>query len=544
MRQRHSWVLAAILVGASVGCYGFSSEEGTPAVRPIVEAEPAMFPRLSHTQWENTVRDLLRLPALPGYAATFTSDPPGATFDTNVSKMSVTPGLFVDYQRAADELALKVVSDPAALARILPPNLPTDPTQKARAFITAFGKRAFRRPLQTAEIDAYATLFTQGTTLTQTKDPFAAGVQLTITAMLQSPHFIYHEEIGGTTAVDGRIPLTEYETATKLSYALWNTMPDDELFTAAEDGSLKSSSGIAARAKKMVDDPRAASALMSFHSTIFKLSLYPDVSKNTSDFPKWNAQVATSMKKEAELFLQDVVVTRSQSLRELLTAPYSFVNADLAWIYGLSGNFGANFVRTDLDPKQRAGILTQVGFLAKNGGQREPDTIHRGVFINLHLLCANLPPPPGMIPPLPPADGRTNRERVNSHTGPGTCGAGCHGGMINPIGYAYEHYDAIGRYQTMDNGQPIDSSAEYKFSDGTIGYADAVELANVLATRPQTHQCYASSWLEYVYGRTPTSADDALVADVAQGSLGGSSVKELIVKLVTSPRFLSRLEVR
>ena len=172
------------------------------------------------------------------------------------------------------------------------------------------------------------------------------------------------------------------------------------------------------------------------------------------------------MATETMMFIEEVVFKQNGDLATLLTAPYTFVNAALAPFYGVAGQFGDEFVKVDLDPSQRAGVLTQIGFLASNAGAFENDPIHRGVFMNLQLLCTGLPPPPNMVPPLPPpVDGESLRERITRHTGKGTCGEGCHGTLINPLGFAFENYDPLGRWQTMDAGKPVNAADEFYFTD-------------------------------------------------------------------------------
>ena len=186
----------------------------------------------------------------------------------------------------------------------------------------------------------------------------------------------------------------------------------------------------------------------------------------------------------------------------------SFVNASLAPIYGLPGQFTNDFTKVDLDPKQRAGILTQPGFLALHAHEREIDSIHRGVFVIQRILCVQLSPPANLtITPVPPPDmTTTNRERVWAHTGPGTPGAACHGTMIDPAGFAFENFDAIGAYRTTDNGQPIDASGTYPFLENGVStpksYTGAVEFGGVLAQSSEVHTCYSQDWMSYLFGRT------------------------------------------
>jgi hypothetical protein len=204
-------------------------------------------------------------------------------------------------------------------------------------------------------------------------------------------------------------------------------------------------------------------------------------------------------------------------------------------LYGLSGNFGSELVRADLDASQRAGLLTQPGFLIYRSGDTAP--ILRGVYINLKFLCADLPPPPVFTPPT--LKGDTRRERIESITGKGTCGEGCHATMINPAGYPLEYFDNAGRYRTQDNGHPVDGHASYTFSDGTTAaYATPIEWARVLASSAQAHACYVRHWLEFGFGRAYAEGDRPLIERVAAASRDAHMpVKQVLLQLVQSPTF-------
>ncbi len=496
------------------------------------------FPRLSHSQWENTVQDLFHLDARSGLAASFSPDPT-SRFDTNTDLRKVGPNQWTDYQTAAETLASRIVDDPGQLARITPSNMPTDPTERARAFVAELGPRAFRRPLTTGEIDSYVALFQEGATLIG-GDAFTAGVELTLRAMLQSPHFLYRVE-ASTTMQNGRVLLNGYEMATRLSYALWNTMPSDALLTAAGNGELDSPAGVERWARMLLEDPRAEQTIVSFHDQLFRIAGYGQAEKDPTRFPTFTSDLESVLQQEALLYIGEVVVTRGGGIRELLTTPITFVNDQTASFYGLNGSYGSTLQQVELDATQRAGILTQIGFLAKNGGLIQSDPIHRGVFINIDLLCAHLSPPQFTLPPLPAQmPGQTNRQRVDSHTG--TCGRGCHDVYINPIGFAFEHYDAIGQWRDNDNDSPVDSAATYRMDGETLTYANAVDLSQQLAETPRLHACYASTWLEFMLGRRPVTAEQAILQGIADASLAGDTAKELLAKITALESFRTRVQ--
>jgi hypothetical protein len=501
-------------------------------------APPSMadrFPRLTHAQWEATVQDLFQMSALPGLSSSFTPDPQLGRFDNNIARLTTTSGLWHDYQLAAEAIAGRVVTDPELYAQLVP-----DPaTADARAFVTSFGLRAFRRPLSDAEVDRYYELFNAAAAAYPTLDPFTAGVRQTIAGMLQSPFFLYRTELS-TTQVGIGIPLNSYEVASRLSYLFWNSMPDAELFEAARNGTLLDSEGVRAQASRLFDSPRAMAQFRNFHFQAFKVQQYADLDKSTTLFPNWRREIGGMMQEEALLFL-DNLVANDGGVTDLLTSTKAYVNADLAKIYGLPGTFGTEYQEVELDPATRAGLLTRAGFLAKNATLTESDPIHRGVSINIDIICRAITAPPN-IPDELVRTGNTTREKVNSITGEGTCGEGCHHTIINPIGFAFENFDALGQYRTTDNGYPVDSAATYTFADGReISYKNAVELSKQLAELPEVHACYTQQLLEFMLGRTLQQIDKVVVRDLATQSLRDRlSIKDLVLTVVTSNTFRVR----
>jgi Protein of unknown function (DUF1592)/Protein of unknown function (DUF1588)/Protein of unknown function (DUF1595)/Protein of unknown function (DUF1587)/Protein of unknown function (DUF1585) len=491
------------------------------------------LPRLTHDQWENTVQDLLRLPAPTGLSKTLTRDPQQTIFPD--LHALVTPPLWQDYQRVSEAVAKQVTSDPTALARVLPKNLPADAPSRARAFVTDFGRRAFRRPLTSDEIASYADGFARGTELTGTADPIAAGVQITIQSMLQSAAFLYRSELG--TAKGATSHLSSYEVASMLSYSIWNTMPDDALMTLADQNALLDPGALATQAGAMLDDARGQKTLVGFHKTLFHADEYANIVKGTTSHPEFTADVPGLLVQEAELFFADVM-KNGGTARDLLTAPYTFANDKTGTFYGLT-LAGSDMRRVDLDPAERAGFLTHAGFLARYGHDVEPDSIHRGVLINVGLMCTTLTAPQNVNvqPPGDAGPGQTNRDLITKITAP--CGGSCHADKINPMGFAFEHYDGVGRWRTQDNGAPVDSTGSYAFEGGAKSYAGAVELSKAIAESAEFHRCYGRRWVEFTLGKTPADGDP-LLDDLTRASLAGASVKALAVKLLSNPSLLER----
>ncbi|AGC43476.1 hypothetical protein MYSTI_02149 [Myxococcus stipitatus DSM 14675] len=499
--------------------------------------------RLTHVQWANSVQELLRLEAPPtALAGTFRADPAqsGFLFDNHARALAVDEALWGAYQRAAAELAGQVTTDATRLSRLLPSSSATGEA-RARAFVESFGLRAHRRPLTPEEVESYLGLYRKGPQAYADMPAFEGGIRLLIEAFLQSPHFLYRVE-RSTKAVKDRVPLDDFEVASRLSYGLWSAMPDEALFAAAREGTLHSREGVATQARRMLQDARSSKVVEAFHRTLFDVPRYAAIRPSLTRYPQVSERLGEYAARETTLFVQDVVFSRKGGYRDLLTSPASFVNDELARVYGLSGTFTADFVPVTLNARERKGVLTQVGFLASHATSVDPDPIHRGVFVSERIICRKIGAPPANIPPLPAPQGRTNREVVASHTEvPGSACANCHSNLINPLGFPFENFDAIGGYRTTDNGHPVDASASPTINGATVRVRDALDLADALAADEAVHACYAQHWVEYLHGRPLAHEDGPLVERLGKLSKEGSlSIVDLVVEVVTSEGFVNR----
>lgn len=514
------------------GAGGAPADDAETAALERVPATSA-YPRLSHRQWALAAQDLLRLDNPPD-VSNFGKDAPAATgFDNTGGQLEVSQALWQDYQSASEMLAASVSADMDKLSRLLPSSLPSDPAARARAVVMSLGQRAFRRPLSSEERDMFVTLFDQAPALYPGRDTLSAGVELTLQALMQSPSFVYRPENQNPPDADGVVALSDHEIAARLSFMLWDAPPDQALVDAAGAGQLHTAEQIGAQAERMLADPRSADKIVEFHRQLLELRHYDTL--RPAGLPDGIGQ---TLRQETEHFVRATLVDAAGSFADLLTASYSFVNADTADLYGLSGSYGSGLERAQLDPAERAGLLTHPGFLIARSGDTAP--ILRGVFVNLKLLCADLPPPPVFTPPT--MSGVTRRERVESITGKGTCGEGCHASVINPAGFPLEYFDDQGRYRTRDNGEAVDGSASYRFSDGVKDVDGPVQWARALAQSQQAHACYVRHWLEFGFGRAYVpQADAPLVDRIADASRGLSrSVQQLLVSLARSPSFRTR----
>lgn len=514
----------------------------TPGEQGVTDrpAPTTRFARLTHTQWANTVHDLFDLSGTDAIAKDFRSDPTqqGFLFDNAGGSLSVDDALWSSYQRAAADIASQVTSNASTFSSILPTDT-GDANARAKQFITDFGLKVFRRPLTDAEISDYVTIYGAGATAYTGMSAFDGGIRLVLEAFLQSPYFLYRVESSATKSGDV-VPLSPYEIASRLSYMLWNTMPDADLFTAAANGQLALADQVATQANRMLDDPRSEDVIAHFHAQLMNVDHYETIAPLQATFPNAPQNLGTLATTETDRFVRSIAASGG-GFKELMTSTKTFANSGLASIYDVSDP-GSTFAEVSLDATQRKGILTQVGFLASNATTTTPDPIHRGVFVARRLLCAHISAPPGNVPPLPPAGNRTNRETVEAHTQqPGSVCITCHGATINPLGFPFESFDAIGAWRTEDAGKPVNTATDPTIDGQTVHVADALGLVDAIAASQEGHACYARHWLEFGYGRPSVDIDDALVtrlgADSAKGTL---SIKNLIVGLVKTESFLTR----
>jgi hypothetical protein len=464
----------------------------------------------------------------------------GFIFDNDATSLEVDEALWTGYRLAAGQVAELVTEDPAALAELMPPEGPSE-AERIDTFVREFGLAAYRRPPTDEEVAVLTDLFAAAPALyPEVDDAFVAGIRHVIEAVLQSPNFLYRIE-RSETLVGEMIPLDDYEIASRLSYFLWNTMPDQALFDAAGGGTLHTQAQVSTEAERMIQDPRAADMVVRFHHQLLDAEKIATISPSPNFFPDAPADLPVLAATEHERFVRDVVFGGGGGLRELLTSTSTFVEDDLAAIYGVPGVVGDDFVEVSLDPTQRQGIFTQIGFLASNSTSVDPDPIHRGVFVAQRMLCHQIAAPPDGVPPLPPLEpDQTNRERVEAHTSAPQC-ATCHASYINPHGFPFESYDALGTWRTTDNGKPVDTATNVFVDNELTPISGAIEFVQLMAASPGVHACYAEHWLEYTVGRNSTTDDELAIARLGTTSLQDElSIQELLIAVTTSPFFLNR----
>ncbi len=527
--------------GASIGAGGAggSTAQGGSSNDPGPPAPTTRFARLTHVQWENSVRDLLYLAGPSGHSATFPSDALGASFvfDNVGGSLAIDQALTGAYSRAAAALAESVVSNNVLLERVLPPSS-AEPAARARAFIVEFGARAFRRPLASDEVDRYMQLYAEGATLDPDASPLLAGVGLLIDAFLQSPNFLYRVEMSSAVS-DGAIALSSWEVAQRLSYFITNSMPDAALFEAARADQLDAA-GVRAQVERLLSLPSARPALQHFHEQLFDLEDYSELSPSPEIYPDVPSEFGASVRGAAQAFLSDLAFEERGGYADLMTSTSAFANADLARVYGLEGTFGTQLVKVSLNPAERGGFLNQIGYLASNANSTNGDPIHRGVFLVKRLLCRLISAPPDNVVPPPPVAQATNRATVENHTESTDGCRSCHSTLINPYGFPFEHFDAVGAYRTLDNGVVVDATSTPLLDGDLIDINNSLELSAALATSQEAHRCFVTHLLEYALGRNRVPEDATFVNALDQASEAGASILDLVGHIATSPAFARR----
>ncbi len=535
---------AAILMTA-MGCTGSIGDPGGSSSRrggsngefpttgecqedvPLVTAAR----RLTRSQYANILRDL-RVDLKGTAADQLPVDDAGDDVAPDPRSMIVSSDWAASAMSAA-EMAAKMAI--AALPTLLPCDPVSGEQACARKFIAAFGQRAYRRPLETAEVDGLMKVYGVGTR----GGGFAHGVEVAIRAMLQAPSFLYLLELGQPAGSSGKaVRLSPYEVASRLSFLFWNTMPDDTLFAAAANDKLSTQGEIATQARRLLADPKAEDPLVAFHAKWVGIDGLASVNRDPQKYPAFGDELVASMRTELDLYLKDVLFKGDGRLESLFESHFTYVDSLVAPLYGVAQPASGGFIRVDLDPKQRAGILTNVGIITSHTMADESQAIHRGKFIRQRLLCSPLsdPPPSLMVTPPTPKPGVSTRERLKEHSSTLAC-QGCHK-MMDPIGFGFEAYDGLGQFRTTDpNGQPVDDSGTLDMTDVDGPFKGVVALGQKLATSAQVRECVASSLIRYARG--PEADGDACVRRklVTAFDHANHDIKELLIALTQTDGF-------
>ena len=360
-----------------------------------------------------------------------------------------------------------------------------DHDAKIRAFCRTFVERAFRRPLTDDIEQFYVTR-----QLKATPDP-ATGVKRVVLLALKSPRFLYRE-------IDSSNP-DPYDVASRLSFGMWDSLPDQELLKAAAANQLATKDQVAKQAERLLTDPRAWFKLREFLLQWLKVDQVPDLGKDTKKFPGFDEAVASDLRTSLEVFLESTVWNDKADYRELMLTDKMYLNGRLAKLYGVTLPPDAPFQPVSVEPTERSGVLTQPYIMASFAYADNSSPIHRGVLLARNMLGRTLRPPPAAFTPLPASlhPNLTTRERVSLQTKPAACN-GCHG-MINPLGFTLERFDAIGRLRDRENGQLIDTTGSYQSRTGqVVKFAGVRDLGKYLAGSEEAHAAFVEKLFQHL----------------------------------------------
>ena len=526
--------------GGSVSTTGVAGS-GVQATCPTTAITPTPLRRLTKFEYANTTKNLLNV------TSTAVNDLPADEvtegFSNNAGILTVSSLHAEKYVLASEALAKEAVKNLAALTN----NCNTTSRGEdacAMDFANSFGRRAFRRAVTADDRTNLMAAYSAG----RTGGSYAEGIEVMIRAALQSPHFIYRLETTAPADPNAQlVPISQYELASRLSFLIWASGPDDALLDAAGRGELVDRAAVATKARAMLADTKARTAVTEFYNQWIGTSRLDIMTKSTTQFPTYSDAVRDAMKLETPAFVQYVLWSGDHKLDTLLTSPAGFVTSALASVYGVTvpANTTTPMMVSLPAAQNRAGILTQAGFLAVQAHPDQTSPVLRGKFVRTKLMCQNVPPPPMDVDISVPAvtSAPTARERFAAHESAATSCKSCHV-MMDPIGLAFEGFDAIGKYRTSENGVTLDLSGQIVGSaggalDGTFN--GVRELATKLAGSDQVRDCVATQWFRYAAGRTEEVPDGCSLTTLqdAFGASGGD-LNELVVAMTQTDAFWYR----
>lgn len=560
MDTSRCWTLCALL---GAGCYvgvatdpgeraesdtgGHAStggeDEGEPSCEAgVTELGPGAMARLTRLEYSHAVRDLFEIEVpLDELPDDELLGPFSANLDAPPSELELEA-----YMDQAEAIAAAVAEQPERVLDCAAEGI-DEPDACADAFIEVLGRRAYRRPLSDAQRTQLRGLYELGVA----QGGPSRGLELVTTAALESPHFLYHVEIGVEFGVEpGTGPsealrLDAFSLAARLSFFLWRSIPDDALLDAAEHGELDEPAGLEAQVERMLDDPRAARGSAAMYRQWMGLEgEFPD--KSSESFPAYDPSLAPAMREGLGRFAAAIIHGDGGSMAGLLEDPRAFVDAPLASYYGVELPPGPadddGLYRVDLPGDERAGLLTRAGVMAMHGHFNQTAPVQRGRFVREALLCQPIPDPPPDVDDTPPAldPDLSVRERFAMHSSEAGC-ASCHT-LMDPIGFAFEHYDGAGRYRTVDGNLAVDASGELTNTEDLDGsFYGAIELSERLSGSDQVRACFVRQYLRFALVRPLAAEDDCTLAALEEAfAASDDTVEALMLAVATSESFRLR----
>jgi hypothetical protein len=405
-----------------------------------------------------------------------------------------------------------------------------------RSFIEKFGRRAWRQALTTQQLDRHTTLTSS---LAQILGNATDALRATTNALLLSPYFLYRLERGEPDPSTTFWRYTGYEMASRLSYFLTNSAPDEPLFASAQQGKLGSADGVRAEAQRLLETEAGRESVRNFSTELFRVAQIASKPKDATLYPSYTPALQQAIMREVPSMFEDLVFVQKLPATDIFTTRTTFVNADLAKLYGLDASgMGADRVKVTLPSAGlRAGLLGTGAFLAQFADQKEGSPTTRGKFIRTVLMCQIVPDPPPNVATvlMDPPDGTvlTKREKLAQHREQGGTCSGCHS-LMDPLGLPFENFDAIGAYRATEHGKTIDVSGNL---DGT-DFNGPIELGQLLSKNPAVAACLVRGLYRYATGVVESDGQEPTIARlVQQFEAEGRDMKKLMVDLVGTDGF-------
>ncbi|RKI60338.1 DUF1592 domain-containing protein [Corallococcus sp. AB049A] len=485
--------------------------------------------RLNRAEYDNTVRDLLGETGSP--ASSFPPDDHGFGFDNNADVLSMSPLLMEKYSHAAEAMVESAWTRGAFKTCVLDP---AKPEACARDLLKTFARRAWRRPVTAEEVERLVAFVTLAR---QQGDAPEVGVKLALRTVLVSPHFLFRVELDAAPTSTAPHPISDLELASRLSYFLWSSMPDEALLQAAEGGRLHEPEVLEAQVRRMLADPKAHALVDNFAGQwLYTRAL--DFAQPESRYG-FDEPLRAAMRQEMQLVFQEFV-TSDHRFKDLLDAPFTYVNDRLATHYGLPKPGTQAMTRVELKGHpERAGLFGKGALLTVTANPDRTSPVKRGVWVLEQLLCKGPPPPPPDAGGLAPAvDPTLNiKARMAQHRVDPTC-SGCHT-LMDPLGFGMENFDPVGRWRTKEEGGAlVDPSGELP---GGKSFNGVAEMRAVVKQDPDLSACMTRHLLTYALGRGAEDADRCTVRDISQQAESrGGRLTDYILAIVRSDAFLQR----
>ncbi len=514
------------------GSSGASGAAGSSGAGTAPNALGSKVRRLSRTELDNSVRDALGDTTAP--ASRYLSEDEYSPFDNDYTLQRASRALIDSLEAFADDVAARAV-DPANRARNVPctPSADDD-TACFTQTIQSLGRRLFRRTLTSAEVTPYLALQAFATEDNQyVENDFYTGVELVIRSMLQDPEFLYRIEVGAPAAEAGTFTLTDDEIATRLSYLLWASTPDDALLDAAADGRMVDPAARRAEASRLLDDDRAKDMLHRFHAMWLGYRAIPA-----------SAELVTAFDMETTHLIDRAVFGGTDGYLSLFTSTDTYLDDALADHYGLPRPAGGEGW-VPYGSSGRAGILSHGSVLAGFSKFSDTSPTQRGIFVQTRLLCNVVSPPPANVNVDEPPVGTTSNcklDRYAAHRDSSTSCAGCHYDL-DSIGFGLEAYDIAGRFRTHDDGYPDCPVSGDGELPGYGAFNGPGELGQILVENGEVEQCFVQHLVRYAIGRAVSPEEAGVVTELAQSFRDQNyAARELLLDFVASDRFALRRE--